>query len=71
MIIINKNYLDRFIKSRIEYLYPVAKGVYLAFDKKTLEYVGDELFYLAPISVDKEINKKLNELIAKGILEVI
>lgn len=71
MIIINKNYLDRFIKSRIEYLYPVNKGVYLAFDKKSLEYIGLEMFVLYSNNIEKEEDNKLNELLAKGILEVI
>lgn len=71
MIIINKNYLDRFIKSRIEYLYPVNKGVYLAFDKKSLEYIGLEMFILYSNNIEKEKDNKLNELLSKGILEVI
>lgn len=71
MIIINKNYLDRFIKSRFEYLYPVNKGVYLAFDKKSLEYIGLEMFVLYSNNIEKEEDNKLNELLAKGILEVI
>ena len=71
MIIINKNYLHLFIKSRIEYLYPISKGCYLAFDKKGLDYVGIECFVLPSREIEKKEDKKLNELIAKGILEVI
>lgn len=71
MIVINKNYLHFFIRSRIEYLYPINKGVYLAFDRKSLEYIGLEMFVLYSNKIEKQEDKKLKELISKGILEVI
>ena len=35
---INPIYLDRFIKSKNAYLFPVTSGVYLRFNAYTLEY---------------------------------
>lgn len=48
----------------------VSRGIYLAFDINTLEYIGIELFYLPQNQkvVDKLCDKKLNELISKDIL---
>lgn len=73
MIQINTNYINRFKKTRCEYLYMVSKGIYLAFDINTLEYIGIELLYLPknPKIIDKECDTKLNELISKDILMVI
>lgn len=42
MIQINTNHLHRFKKNRIEYLYMVSRGIYLAFDIDSLEYKGIE-----------------------------
>lgn len=65
-------HLDRFTKRRYEYLYPVSKGIYLAFDSETLEHIGIELFYL-PFTRDYErkAEELLNNLLIKGILEFI
>lgn len=73
MIQINTNYIDRFKKTRCKYLYMVSKGIYLAFDIESLEYIGIEMFYLVNnlISVNKACDTKLNELISKDILMVI
>lgn len=70
MIKINTNYIDRFKKTRCEYLYRVTKGIYLAFDIESLEYIGIEMFYLPknPKLIDKVCDMKLNELISKDIL---
>lgn len=70
MIQINTNHLHRFKKTRCEYLYMVSKGIYLAFDIKSLEYIGIELLYLPhnQIKIEKECDIKLNELISKDIL---
>lgn len=46
MIKINNCYLDQFKLSGHEYLYPVSKGIYLAFDKFTHEYIGIVLLSL-------------------------
>lgn len=73
MIQINTNYINRFKKTRCEYLYMVSKGIYLAFDIESLEYIGIEMFYLPsnPKLIDKVCDIKLNDLISKDILMVI
>ena len=73
MIQINTNHLNRFKKNRVEYLYMVSRGIYLAFDINTLEYIGIELFYLPQNQkvVDKLCDKKLNKLISKDILILV
>lgn len=73
MIQINTNYINRFKKTRCEYLYMVSKGIYLAFDIESLEYIGIEMFYLPKNQrlVDKECDNKLNELISKDILILV
>ena len=73
MIQINNTQLHRFKKTRCEYLYMVSKGIYLAFDIESLEYIGIEMFYLPknPKLIDKVCDMKLNELIYKDILIVI
>ncbi len=72
MIRINKNYIDKFYKNRLEYLYPLSKGLYLAFDSETLEYIGIEEFYLAdPKKVNKMESDLLELLVSRDILEVI
>lgn len=73
MIIINKEYLRHFYLSGKTYLYLVHKGIYLSFDKDTLEYKGVELYYI-PFdfkSYQKACDDTLNRLISKGILEII
>ena len=69
MIIINKNYLHLFKKLKREYIYPVKNGIYLAFDIDTLEYLGVEMFYSAPITIQDVCDNKLNQLLSLGVLE--
>ena len=72
MIIINKGYLDYFYETKNEYLYQVHNGVYLSFDKATLEYKDIVLYYL-PFdfkSYQKASDDTINRLISKGILEI-
>lgn len=73
MIQINKNHINRFKKIRCEYLYMVSKGIYLAFDIESLEYIGIEMFYLPHNQkiVDKLCDNKLNDLISKDILILV
>ena len=72
MIIINNQYLHRFKLSKSEYLYYLKRGVFLAFDKYTKEYLGIETFGLFDINkLSVEVDNKLNDLISKGYLEVI
>lgn len=71
MLKINKAYLNQFKLSHHEYLYPVSRGIYLAFDDETLEYIGIELFYLAdPKKYNNLVDETLNSLISINILEV-
>ena len=69
MIIINKNYLHLFKKLKREYIYPVKNGIYLAFDIDTLEYLGIEMFYLAPFSTQTICDDKLKLLLSLDVLE--
>ena len=76
MIQINSTQLHRFKKTRCEYLYMVSKGIYLAFDIESLEYIGIEMFYYPKNLknlrlIDKVCDIKLNELISKDILMII
>lgn len=73
MIQINNTQLHRFKKTHCEYLYMVSKGIYLAFDIESLEYIGIEMFYLPhdPNIIDKQCDNKLNELISKDILILV
>ena len=73
MIRINKNHLNRFKYFSWNYHYMVKKGVWLAFDKDTLEYTGVLLMYM-PSKYDNynsESNALINKLIALDILEVV
>ena len=73
MIIIKREYLDKFYKSGKDYLYPVSKGIYLCFDGDTLAY-KDVIYYYLPFdykSYQKDSDDLLNRLITKGILEVL
>jgi hypothetical protein len=73
MIKICENQLDKFKKHGYEYLYYVMKGVYLAFDKDTKEYMGIDYFY-QPKSIsytDSKCEKMLKKLISLGVLEII
>lgn len=72
MIKINELHLEKFIKARCEYLYPISNGIYLAFDEDTLEYIGIELFYLPrTMSYEKQADNLLNRLIGKDILTTL
>lgn len=73
MIQINNTQLHRFKKTRLEYLYQVSKGIYLAFDIDSLEYIGIEMFYFPNDIklIEKECDNKLNELISKNILILV
>ena len=73
MIRINKTQINRFKRNNCEYLYYVSRGLFLAFDLNTLEYIGIELYYL-PANYDKvsfKCDEKIKELISKDILEVV
>lgn len=65
---INNNYLDKFIKGKKYYMYPIKKGIFLCFDIKTLEYIDVEMYYLPSYGVEKLANQKLEELYSKSYL---
>lgn len=71
MIYINKQYIHYFKKILNEYMYPLQKGIYLAFNINDLKYIGLEMFYL-PYNIKSVYNKEdilLNDLLSKDILE--
>ena len=59
---INPIYLDKFIKSKNCYLYPVTRGVYLAFDKSSLDYLDVEFMFTPKYSVDLYVKETLEQL---------
>ena len=59
---INPIYLDRFIKSKNAYLFPVTSGVYLRFNSYTLEYEDVEFMYTPKYNVDRYIKEQLEHL---------
>lgn len=65
---INKNYLHRFKKFSYGYMFMIKRGVFLLFDKDTLEYKG--VFNMFPYKEDKELEAVINKLIALDYLEV-
>lgn len=68
---INKLYIDKFKLLHNEYLYPVKKGIYLAFDKDTFDYIGVELFYLIKYGdIEKDINDTLHKLMILDYIDV-
>lgn len=70
MIKINKNQKHRFRKIKGGYLYPITTGIYLGFNDK-LEYIGIEFFYYCTFKkIDQIAEEKIEELIAKDLLEV-
>ena len=66
---INNAYLDRFIKTRTGYYYPLSKGLYLSFDNDGY-YIGIEMFYLPSIKVENQASDLLNKLISLDYIEV-
>ena len=67
---INKSYLHLFKKVRSEYLYKVVNGIYLAFDIKSLEYIGLEMYYLPKDIeyIENKAHKLLNILMYNEII---
>ncbi len=65
---INNNYLDKFIKLKGKYLYPVLRGIYLCFDKEGY-YTGIEMYYNPKYNIDKSCEKILYNLIRLGYIE--
>lgn len=65
---INKIYLSRFKKFSYGYMFMVKRGVFLLFDKDTLEYKG--IFTVYNYKEDKELDEVINRLVALDYLEV-
>lgn len=72
MIKITNGYEEYFKEFSNAYNYIVKPGVWLTFDRHTLEYIGVNVFYtVANFNLlNKDCEVKLNELISKGLLEV-
>lgn len=75
MIVVNKQYIERFIikKIRGDYylLYQISKGVYLLFDEN-LEYIGINIYSKGDISYYLKLAESvIKELISKNILDII
>ena len=56
-----------------ELIFPLCKGIFLAFDSKTREYIGLEMFYLPKNQayIDRAADNLINELLRNGVLEYI
>lgn len=65
---INKIHLDKFKRFSYGYMFMVKRGVFLLFDKETLEYKG--IFTMFNYKEDKELDDTINRLIALDYLEV-
>ena len=72
MIRINEHYINRFKYFGHAYNYMVKTGIWISFDKDTLEYIGIECFGLYELKGLKTMcDKCINKLIALDILEVV
>lgn len=65
---INRVYLEKFKKFSYGYMFMIKRGVFLLFDKDTLEYKG--IFNIIPYKEDKELDEIIDKLIALDYLEV-
>lgn len=65
---INKIHLEKFKKFSYGYMFMVKRGVFLLFDKDTLEYKG--IFTMFNYKEDKDLDNTINRLIALDYLEV-
>ena len=65
---INKIYLDKFKKYSYGYMFMVKRGIFLLFDKETLEYIG--VVNMIPYKEMKDIYPTIEKLIVLDYLEV-
>ena len=65
---INRIYLDKFKKFSYGYMFMVKRGVFLLFDRDTLEYKG--IYSIINYKEDKELEDTINRLVALDYLEV-
>lgn len=65
---INRIYLSRFKKYSYGYMFMVKRGVFLLFDKDTLEYKG--VLNMIPYKEMKDVYPTIEKLVALDYLEV-
>ena len=65
---INRIYLDRFKRFKYGYMFMIKRGVFLLFDKDTLEYKG--VFNIISYKENKELDQVIDKLVALDYLEV-
>lgn len=65
---INRIYLSRFKKYSYGYMFMVKRGVFLLFDKNTLEYKG--VLNMIPYKEMKDVYPTIEKLVALDYLEV-
>ena len=72
MILINQNHLDKFKFFNGCYNYYVSNGVWLMFNRKSLEYEGCYCFFEKRYirEVNKEVDSTINRLLATDMLYV-
>ena len=65
---INKIYLNKFKKYSYGYMFMIKRGVFLLFDKDTLEDKG--VFNIISYKENKELDQVIDKLVALDYLEV-
>lgn len=65
---INKIYINKFKKVSYGYLFMIKRGIFLLFDKETLEYKG--ILNMYSYKENKKFDDIINRLIALDYLEV-
>lgn len=65
---INKIYINKFKEVKYGYLFMIKRGIFLLFDKETLEYKG--ILNMYPYKENEEFDDIINRLIALDYLEV-
>lgn len=76
MIRINQHHLDKFKFFNDSYNYQVVPGLWLTFDKTSLEYRYNTMFYTIYsrpkyLELEQLCDAKINKLIALDILEIV
>ena len=70
MIKINMNHLNKFKVLNNRYVYPISKGIYLSFDKNSLEYMDIIEYYIPKFDSYRKGNELLEKLYYFGLLEI-
>ena len=65
---INKIYLSRFKKYSYGYMFMIKRGVFLLFDKNTLEYKG--VLNMIPYKEMQDVYPAIEKLVSLDYLEV-